>query len=105
MKLILMLEGNEQNTVRDDQGFATTAAKRKRYSIKGFRTFAWTPRSKTGLDCLICADFAQQRRSTYAPTGYMLSRTFVQLPYRGTSLIRKTPPVGPYSIPMPRALW
>jgi len=26
-------------------------------------------------------------------------------PYRGTSLIRNTPPVGPYSSPMPRNLW
>ena len=25
--------------------------------------------------------------------------------YRGTSLIRKRPPVGPYSRAMPRALW
>ena len=25
--------------------------------------------------------------------------------YRGTSLIRNTPPVGPYSSPMPRDLW
>jgi len=25
--------------------------------------------------------------------------------YRGTSLIRNNPPVGPYSRPMPRALW
>ena len=25
--------------------------------------------------------------------------------YRGTSLIRKRPPLGPYSSPMPRALW
>ena len=26
-------------------------------------------------------------------------------PYRGTSLIRSTPPVGPYSSHMPRDLW
>jgi len=25
--------------------------------------------------------------------------------YRGTSLIRNAPPIGPYSMPMPRALW
>jgi len=25
--------------------------------------------------------------------------------YRGTSLIRNTPPIGPYSSPMPRDLW
>jgi hypothetical protein len=25
--------------------------------------------------------------------------------YRGTSLMRNIPPVGPYSSPMPRALW
>ena len=25
--------------------------------------------------------------------------------YRDTSLIRNTPPVGPYSSPMPRELW
>ena len=25
--------------------------------------------------------------------------------YRGTSLIRSTPPVGPYSNPMPRTIW
>ena len=29
----------------------------------------------------------------------------VPLLYRGTSLIRNTPPVGPYSSPMPRDLW
>jgi len=26
-------------------------------------------------------------------------------PYRGTSLIRDTPPVGPYRKPVPRGLW
>ena len=29
----------------------------------------------------------------------------VSLHYRGTSLIRKRLPLGPYSSPMPRALW
>jgi len=29
----------------------------------------------------------------------------VKFEYRGTSLIRNTPPVGPYSSPMSRDLW
>ena len=29
----------------------------------------------------------------------------VSIDYRGTSLIRTPPPVGPYSSPMPRDLW
>ena len=31
--------------------------------------------------------------------------TAVYNTYRGTSLIRNSPPLGPYSRPMPRALW
>ena len=30
---------------------------------------------------------------------------FMQNRYMGTSLIRNTPPVGPYSSPMPRDVW
>ena len=40
----------------------------------------------SGLGWLICCKFARQR------------------PYRATSLTRNTPPIGPYSSPMPRVL-
>ena len=33
------------------------------------------------------------------------TRRVVLGPYRGTSLKRNRPPLGPYSRPMPRALW
>jgi hypothetical protein len=49
------------------------------------------PRQESGSDCLHCAEFARRR---------LLGRG----PCRGTSLTRNTPPVGPYSRHMPRAL-
>ncbi|KAJ1493853.1 hypothetical protein T484DRAFT_2652725 [Baffinella frigidus] len=36
---------------------------------------------------------------------YLWTRRGRVTPYRGTSLIRKRPPPGPYSRAMPRALW
>ena len=37
----------------------------------------------------------------YSSTGLQCNRNL----YRGTSLIRNCPPLGPYSRPVPRALW
>ena len=36
---------------------------------------------------------------------YALMMVSLSLTYRGTSLIRNTLPLGPYSEPVPRALW
>ena len=59
-----------------------------------------TPRDHAGYqllnNCLICAEFARQRR---------LSRTARNGAYRGTSLIRNRRPLRPYSRTMLRALW
>ena len=34
-----------------------------------------------------------------------LTRECHATPYRGTSLTKKRPPLGPYNRPMPRAVW
>jgi len=47
------------------------------------------PRPKSGLDCLICAELARQRLMNYEVTSLTGIRTTL----------------GPYSMPMPRALW
>ena len=40
------------------------------------------------------------------PVVQLLSRSmYAREAYRGTVLIRNTPPVGPYSSPLPRDLW
>jgi hypothetical protein len=40
-----------------------------------------------------------------ANVNYATLAVAAAFPYRGTSLIRYTPPVGPYSSPIPRVLW
>ena len=43
--------------------------------------------------------------SRTSPTVELLAVGGLNSKYRCTSLIRTPPPVGPYSIPMPRDLW
>ena len=52
------------------------------------------------VDCLLGIDNPQE----VPPTPHTLNPEFPE-PYRGTSLIRNRPTLGPYSRPMPGALW
>ena len=46
-----------------------------------------------------------ERVSTQDPLSLSASDAHTHECYRGTSLIRNSPPLGPYSRPMPRNLW
>ena len=70
---------------------------------------------ESGLDCRICAIFARQPYGRIRYRVTLLTRQPLSIgpsqcsgtspPYRGTSLIRNYLLLGPYSRPLPRALW
>ncbi|KAJ1476321.1 hypothetical protein T484DRAFT_3110251 [Baffinella frigidus] len=93
------------------------------------KSFSWSPKGFTSSWCdkLIAVDYASsvaaprmggngthQIRRAYPPrratSGYQLAAKWTYPPgscraYRGTSLTRNRPPVGPCSRPTPKALW
>ena len=72
------------------------------------------PRPASGLDCLICAEFARQRllgilsecgsHPSRKPLTLNPKPSTCILGYRSTSLTSNCLFVGPYSMPMPRSL-
>ena len=71
-----------------------TRCRARQEQLQFLITFTGKPRPKYGLDCLICTMFARQRCADLTASAA----------YRGTSLIRNGPLLGPYSRTIPRVL-
>jgi len=87
---LLLLEEHEQLESEHEAGT-------DRIGQVFFFTLVTGPRRSLSLTSIDTRGYEPQTRAI----GQVLSPN----PYRGTSLIRNTPPVGPYSRPMPIALW
>ena len=78
------------------------------------RTSTWKPRPESGLDCLTCATFARLPKGVLPGSkflqirgdteGSMLTHRHTAQQYRGTSLIRNYPLLGPERRPRPRTV-
>ena len=84
------------------------ACERKRVCFTDTRVYSLYPRSVAPAD-LPAGLIHTQSHGRCSPSSHPAvswrNKGRVRRAYRGTSLIRTTPPVGPYGSPMPRDLW